>query len=42
MDSDEDTQMVDAEPLSSLAKGKARAVDRVQPYDNDNLPWYAI
>ncbi|KAG6918994.1 Subunit of heteropentameric Replication factor C (RF-C) [Tephrocybe rancida] len=39
MDSDEDTQMIDTEPLPSMAKGKGKAVDREQPYDNDNLPW---
>lgn len=33
--------MMDVEPiaLSSMAKGKGRAVDHGHPLDNDNLPW---
>jgi len=40
MDSDEDTNMVDVEPIGYNAKGKGKAVehDRAK-YDEDNLPW---
>ncbi|KAG6817522.1 hypothetical protein H0H87_007490 [Tephrocybe sp. NHM501043] len=39
MDSDDDSHMVNVELISTAAKGKGKAVDREQPYDNDNLPW---
>jgi replication factor C subunit 3/5 len=39
MDNDDDTRMMDVEPISTLAKGKGKAVDRDRPYDNENLPW---
>ncbi|KAF5373241.1 hypothetical protein D9615_007433 [Tricholomella constricta] len=39
MYSDEDTTMMDVEPIPALDKGKGKAVDREQPYENDNLPW---
>jgi len=40
MDSDEDTQMTDANALAPphFAKGKGKAVDRSY-HDDDNLPW---
>ncbi|TFK39827.1 P-loop containing nucleoside triphosphate hydrolase protein [Crucibulum laeve] len=39
MDSDEDTQMMDVEPIPTAAKGKGKAFDREVPSENDNLPW---
>lgn len=36
---DEDTDMLDLESIPTLEKGKAKAVDRDRPYDNENLPW---
>jgi hypothetical protein len=41
MDSDEDAQMIDTEPLAlpSFAKGKGKATDRLN-YEDDSLPWY--
>ena len=39
MDSDNDSQMMDIEPISAITKGKGKAVDRERPYENDNLPW---
>jgi hypothetical protein len=40
MDSDEDTQMVDADalPPTSNVKGKEKAIERFD-YEDDNLPW---
>ena len=45
MDSDQemqDAEMQDSEmsTLSSLEKGKGRAIDKETNEDNDNLPWY--
>jgi replication factor C subunit 3/5 len=39
MDSDDETIEVDQIPAA--AKGKAKAIDRDRPFDNDNLPWCA-
>jgi replication factor C subunit 3/5 len=36
---DDDTQMMDVEPIPALAKGKGKAIDRERPYENENLPW---
>ncbi|KAG6813838.1 Subunit of heteropentameric Replication factor C (RF-C) [Tricholoma furcatifolium] len=38
MNSDEDTQMLDFNPLPSVNKGKGKATEPDQTYD-DNLPW---
>ncbi|RDB23513.1 Replication factor C subunit 3 [Hypsizygus marmoreus] len=37
MDSDE--EMIDVQPIPTLAKGKGKEVDHDRPYDNENLPW---
>jgi hypothetical protein len=39
MDSDEDMQDVEMPSLPSFAKGKGKAVDKGNNYDDDNLPW---
>lgn len=39
MDSDEDTRMMDAEPIPSALKGKGKAVEQANGHDEDNLPW---
>jgi hypothetical protein len=45
MDSDEDTQMLDAEtitPFTFAEKGKGKATEngRGPAYEDDNLPWF--
>jgi replication factor C subunit 3/5 len=40
MDSDEET-LLDVDLIPAAAKGKAKAIDRDRPFDNDNLPWCA-
>lgn len=40
MDSDEDTDMIDVESLSSLGKGKGKAIESDVAPEADNLPWY--
>ena len=39
MDSDDDIQMTEVEPIPAIAKGKGKAVDHERPYENENLPW---
>lgn len=39
MDSDEEMQDVEVPSFSSFAKGKGKATDKGNNYDNDNLPW---
>ncbi|KAH7921289.1 P-loop containing nucleoside triphosphate hydrolase protein [Leucogyrophana mollusca] len=39
MDSDDDSQMEVDATLPSVNKGKGKAVDQNQPYDDENLPW---
>ncbi|KAJ7917490.1 P-loop containing nucleoside triphosphate hydrolase protein [Mycena leptocephala] len=38
MDSDDET-LLDVDQIPAAAKGKAKAIDRDRPFDNDNLPW---
>lgn len=40
MSDSEDAPMIDVDPIPSAAKGKAKAVNPVNPED-DTLPWYA-
>lgn len=40
MDSDQEMQDAEIPMLSSLEKGKGRAIDKETNEDNDNLPWY--
>lgn len=40
MDSDQEMQDPETPTLSSLAKGKGKAIDKGTNEDNDNLPWY--
>jgi len=39
MDSDEEMHDVELSSLPSFAKGKGKAIDKGNNYDNDNLPW---
>jgi len=39
MDSDEEMQDVEMSSLPSFVKGKGKAIDKGNNYDDDNLPW---
>lgn len=39
MDSDQEMQDVEMPSLPSFAKGKDKAVEKGNNYDDDNLPW---
>ena len=39
MDSDQEMNDVEMPALPSFAKGKGKAQDKGEVYENDNLPW---